>query len=186
MTVEEFFRKAADRHAHGWPEVFLNAVERPGSAPRDSDTLLSHIPLTLLPAHHARVNAKRNHQAVAKSAGGGTPTDSSGSDSKPRRKFNGDGRGTCRRRMDSSTTRRSYASTRHIQARIGLLDRSSAGNHKHWHQSKSRAKLNESYRTPASVALVRGCKTSRVLRFSSLASQWVLAQRPQTPCTRSH
>lgn len=186
MTFEEFFRKATDWQEHGCSGFFLKAVESLASASRGSDTLLPRRPLTRHPVHHVRVNAERDHQTVAKSAGGGTPTDTSGSDSKPRGQFNGDGRGASRRRMDSSTTRNPYASARHIQARIGVLDRPSAGSRKRHLQSKARTRLNKSARIPASVVLIRGCKALRKLNFGSLASRWALARRPQTPCTRSH
>ena len=99
-----------------WLEALLRAADQRASKRSLPDSLLQ-------PEENedARPEFERSHRELAKSAGGGTPAASPGSDSSTRRQLHGDGGRAGGRGVDQGTTRPPHSATRYIETSVGIL-----------------------------------------------------------------
>lgn len=99
-----------------WLEALVRSADQRASAQPVTDKLLER-----KEADDAGKGLDASHREVEKSDARGASSSPLGSDSPPRREFNGDGGRASGRDMDSGTARPPYSATRYIETKAGIL-----------------------------------------------------------------
>ncbi len=99
-----------------WLEALLRSADQRASLRSGTDKLLQE-----QEERDVGHSLDESHRALAQPAAGGTPPPPPRGNSPPRGQFNGNGRRTSGRGMDTGTTRPPHSATRYIETSLGVL-----------------------------------------------------------------